>query len=395
MKSKKNIYTNITNGTSYIDLSGCSEKKFIGKTISLFSGAGGMDIGLESAGYDTVLCVEIDPDCRETLRTNRPNWPLFGINDAELSRDIRKLSGKDVFEALELGTNEISLIAGGAPCQPFSHIGKKMGAQAPDNGDLFLEYVRLVSEVNPKAIIFENVAGIAHARHQEVVEYMQDQLQGLGYGLSFEVLNAANYGVPQQRKRFIMIGLLGKTPAFPLPTHCKDKRSWTSFCEDLDRLPKYVPKKWISVKQTLKKIPKKNYKRQDCLGMNHSPEMRNRISLIKVGENFKSLPLNRQPNCWKTGKHQGHDTFGRIVPDMPAPTIRTAAYNPTKGRYIHPYEDRGLNTLEMAAFQGFPSDWQFCTKNVKPSMVSIGKQIGNAVPPLLAQALGSALAHQV
>ena len=129
--------------------------------------------------------------------------------------------------------------------------------------------------------------------------------------------------------------------------------------------------------------------------MKHSDEMKHRMSLIKQGQNFKSLPMGMRPNCWKSGKHQGQDTFGRIEENKPSPTIRTAGYNPTKGKYIHPNENRGLNTMEMATLQTFPNDWKFSTKSGKPSIVSIGKQIGNAVPPLFSEALGKAIALQL
>ena len=125
--------------------------------------------------------------------------------------------------------------------------------------------------------------------------------------------------------------------------------------------------------------------------MNHSAEMREKMALIGPGQNFKVLPFELRPDCWRSGKHQGQDTFGRIRGDRPAPTIRTAAYNPTKGRYIHPTENRGLNTAEMAVLQDFPPEWRFRSAKGAPKLVSVGRQIGNAVPPGLAEALGRAL----
>ncbi len=390
------IYFNKSEGNSYIDISQAQvQHDNNGPIISLFTGAGGMEIGLEKAGFKTGACVEIDADCRVTLKENRPEWGVFEKSDDRKAGDIKKISAEELLNFCNIEKGSASLVTGGAPCQPFSNIGSKKGKNDPKNGDLFLEFVKIVKGVRPKAFIFENVVGITQKRHTEVVDYMRHQFDGLGYGISFKVLNAADYGVPQKRKRFIMIGLLGRKPAFPLPTHYKDFTEWKKFTADLDSMPDYTPKAWKTVGNTLSKISKKTLKRHDCLGMNHSEEMIKRISYIGQGENFKVLPMEMRPPCWRSGKHQGHDTFGRIESDKPAPTIRTAGYNPTKGKYIHPFENRGLNTAEMAALQDFPETWVFHTLSGKPSIVSIGRQIGNAVPPGLSEAIGKALALQM
>ncbi len=363
--------------------------------ISLFTGAGGMEIGLERVGFKTAICVEIDEDCRETLRINRPNWRIFEDDCDRIPGDIRSISPEELFVEAKLAPGNISLISGGAPCQPFSNMGNKRGARDSSNGDLFIEFVKVVRSSRPLGFLFENVAGITQNRHAEVIDYMRHQFDGLGYGISFDILNAADYGVPQQRKRFIMIGLLGKKPSFPLPTHCRDKAQWEKFTTSLNGTPNRNPSDWITVREAFNGLSPKLLQRRDCLGMKHSDEMKHRMSLIKQGQNFKSLPMGMRPNCWKSGKHQGQDTFGRIEENKPSPTIRTAGYNPTKGKYIHPNENRGLNTMEMATLQTFPNDWKFSTKSGKPSIVSIGKQIGNAVPPLFSEALGKAIALQL
>ncbi len=388
-------YKSLATGNSYVDILDFHEETDLGTVISLFTGAGGMEIGLEDVGFKTSVCVEIDKDCRETLRKNRPAWNIFEDETDREPGDIRSISAKELLAMAGLKPGQASLVTGGAPCQPFSNIGRKKGKEDPKNGDLFQEFVKIVKGVKPRAFIFENVAGIAQKRHAEVVDYMRHQFDGLGYSISFEILNAADYGVPQVRKRFIMIGLLGKNPAFPLPTHYKNYENWKKFSGDLNNTPSYTPAPWRTVKDALKAIKPKNLLRTDCLGMKHSEEMKQRMSFIPQGKNFKVLPMNMRPKCWQTGKHQGHDTFGRIEDDKPSPTIRTAGYNPTKGKYIHPYENRGLNTMEMATFQAFPEDWTFHTTSGKPSIVSIGRQIGNAVPPPLAAAIGKALAIQI
>jgi len=373
--------------------------------VSLFTGAGGLDIGLENAGFNTSVCVEYDDDCRETLRHNRPGWKLFEegikIADGKLTKripgDIRDIGVDELLALSGLKKGEASLVVGGAPCQPFSNIGKKLGRQDEKNGDLFLEFVRIVKGVSPAAFIFENVVGITQEKHSDVISYMVDKLKGLGYGISFTVLNAANYGVPQRRERFFLIGIKGvENPAFPYPTHFKDEKQYQSFIKELNRIPVNGYKKWMSVKDAFGKIPINSEKRTDYAIMNISEKVKHRMTFIEQGKNFKVLPPELLPNCWKSGKHLGNDTFGRLIADLPSITIRTAAYNPAKGMYIHPFEDRGLSTIEMAALQSFPDAWVFKNrKSEKMTLVSGGKQIGNAVPPLLAQALGNAIRIQI
>lgn len=374
--------------------------------ISLFTGAGGMDIGLEEAGFTTAACVEYDSDCRETLRKNRPSWKLFEEplkNDGKggwierVPGDIRDVDVDELLEFAGLKKGEAALVVGGAPCQPFSNIGKKLGASDEKNGDLFLEFVRIVKGVSPHAFIFENVVGITQKRHSSVIDYMLEKFRGLGYGLSHTVLNAANYGVPQRRERFFIIGIKGvDKPAFPLPSHFKSKEHFDGFNKRLDKPIPTMENEWVSVKDAFAQIPVTSQLRSDYKVMKVSQVVKDRMKLIGQGKNFKVLPLEMRPDCWKNGKHQGNDTFGRIVEDLPSCTIRTAAYNPAKGQYIHPTEDRGLNTIEMATLQSFPQEWRFHCSHGKPlTLVSGGKQIGNAVPPALAKAIANAILIQM
>jgi DNA (cytosine-5)-methyltransferase 1 len=232
--------------------------------VSLFSGAGGLDIGLEQAGFRTVVCVENDLNCRTTLKYNRPEWLLFDQplkieNGRMVERqpgDIRDIEVNELLEFSGLKKGKVALVVGGAPCQPFSNIGKKQGEKDEKNGDLFAEFVRMVKGIEPEAFIFENVAGITQSKHANVLQYMFDQFKGSGYGLSYSLLNAANYGVPQRRERFILIGVKDvERPAFPLPTHTKDEKSWNQFISELDILPLEQPQKWVTVRQAFSKLP--------------------------------------------------------------------------------------------------------------------------------------------
>jgi DNA (cytosine-5)-methyltransferase 1 len=398
-------YTDKKNGVSYIDVPRSKITTRSLPVVSLFTGAGGLDIGLEDAGFQTSVCVEFDADCRETLKHNRPNWSLFEDNvkiesgeiNSRVPGDIRDIEVNELLELSGLKKGDAALVVGGAPCQPFSNIGKKLGQEDEKNGDLFLEFVRMVKGVSPEAFIFENVAGITQQKHAKVIDYMVDKFKGLGYGISYKILNAADYGVPQRRKRFFLIGIQGITePAFPLPTHFKDKAHHQKFMESVGIKPQINFKKWISVKEAFNKIPENHVYRNDYALMNISEKVVNRMKYISQGENFKVVPPELLPNCWKSGKHQGNDTFGRLVEELPSVTIRTAGYNPSKGMYIHPNENRGLSTIELAKLQSFPFNWEFKVKNRdRVTLVSGGKQIGNAVPPGLAKAIGKAIMTQL
>lgn len=392
-------YTSTKDNMKYVNITPTSESVELrnNKVISLFSGAGGLDVGLEMAGFNTAVCVEIDPDCRETLRWNRPEWTLSEDDTNRIAGDIRDVKVSELLKLGKLKKGEAALVVGGAPCQPFSNIGKKKGQNDPVNGDLFLEFVRIVKGSLPKAFVFENVAGIAQAKHSEVISHMKQQFDKIGYSTTYAIINAADYGVPQKRERFFMIGLRGDTtPAFPFPTHSKNTKSWELLIATLSTQPKHKPSQWVTLQKTFKELPKSYRNRNDFAEMNISPVVVERMKLIQPGENFKALPMEMRPDCWRSGKHQGHDTFGRLSLNEPSVTIRTSAYNPSKGRYIHPTENRGLNSIEMAAIQTFPATWHFkCVGKTKVTLVSAGKQIGNAVPPILAKAIGLAVKTQL
>lgn len=330
------IYNNKKSRTNYIEVAefpyGKNGMQF--PVVSLFTGAGGLDIGLEEAGFHTAVCVEYDVDCRETLRFNRPEWKLFeegvkiekGKINTRIPGEIRDIEVDELLKFADLKKGQVSLVVGGAPCQPFSNIGKKLGKNDEKNGDLFLEFVRMVKGINPEAFIFENVVGITQEKHSDVIAYMVDKFKGLGYGISHTVLNAANYGVPQRRERFFLIGIKDvENPAFPFPTHFKDEKHYETFVKDFDVFPMRNYCKWVSVKDAFKKILKNSEKRPDFALMNIADFVVERLKVIKQGQNFKALPMEMRPNCWKNGKHQGNDTFGRLIADLSSVTIRTAA----------------------------------------------------------------------
>lgn len=336
--------------------------------ISLFSGAGGLDLGLEKAGFKTRLCVEIDADARATIRRNRPEWNPTDKHGG----DITKFTASALLKEAGLRAGEVDVICGGPPCQSFSNLGRKGGLDDA-RGQLVFQYLRIVRDIRPKFCFFENVEGLLN--HKPVLDALTERFKRYGYSFELIRVNAADFGVPQIRRRVVGIAIKGDTLIpLPVPTHADPKGL------EKGRLP------WVTVGEALAGLPQSYRTRSDNFVMNHAPYMVRRMKLIKPGENFKSLPLSELPECWRNGRHQGADTFGRLDADRPSVTIRTSGFNPTKGRYIHPSEDRGLSTLEMACLQSFPFEWRF-----EGGIGSVGRQIGNAVPPQLAYHIAAAV----
>lgn len=374
---------------SYAPIHNTGRQGWSPTVVSLFTGAGGMDLGLEQAGFRTLACVEVDPHCRATLSHNRPCWRLINGANRNLPGDIRGIPGSELLSELGLSRGSVDLLAGGPPCQSFSNLGLKLGLRDPKNGILLFEFLRLIGEVMPRAVFFENVEGFAHRRNQVAKSYLVEKLTNLGYKVVTGVLNAADYGVPQVRKRFILLASLECEPSLPVPTHFDSLETYHSFAAQASHpVPEF--RRHVTVAEALSWLESWDKHRPDNLQLHSSAYMRKRMSMIRPGENFHALPEELRPRCWLTGKHQGADTFGRLRPDQPSVTIRTSAYNPTKGRYIHPFENRGLTTLEMAILQSFPEEWRFWCDG-RPTLSAIGRMIGNAVPVKLAYAVGLAI----
>lgn len=363
--------------------------------ISLFTGAGGLDLGLERAGFSTRAFVENNKYCIETIKSNRKEWPLVGKGD------ITKISSTDIMKTAGLKPGETALLAGGAPCQPFSSLGKNEGV-ASTNGQLYKYFIQMVKEIQPAAFIFENVRGMVQ-NHKKTIEFMEQEFGKSGYGISTALICAADYGVPQKRYRVFIIGRRdGKTPGFPFPSHSENPEQTLNYFNSLcqaNGVPFIYPKlrRWVTVGDAFGKLTHNHYRRPDNFKANLSPKIIEMISYIKPKTKmcWADLPDTLKFDCWKKGKFQGRDNFSRLQYDEAAITIRTGAVYPAKGRYIHPELNRGLSTIEMAALQSFPMDFGHNGWFFKGGILNVSRQIGNAVPPLLAEAIGNALKLQI
>jgi len=360
-----------------------NSKKKMPIALSFFSGAMGLDLGVEKAGFEIRLTCEIDKYCRQTIALNKP--------DAALLSDINDYSARDIRESAGLAPEEeIDLIMGGPPCQAFSTAGKRKGFN-DDRGNVFLKYLDLCLDLNPKYFVIENVRGLLscpmeHRPHdkrgESYPDLSEDELKGgalnfilnrltkSGYGFSFNLYNSANFGTPQVRERVIIIcSRDGKRPPFLEPTH-----SDTS----LHDLPK-----WKTLKSCLARID-----RHDHLNF---PEKRLKFyRMLKPGQNWKNLPVELQKEAMGKSFYAGGGKTGflrRLAWDKPSPTLVTHPAMPATD-LAHPEEDRPLSIQEYKRIQEFPDDWVLAGP-----LIQQYKQVGNAVPLSLGYAVGKLVAN--
>ncbi|MCD0420898.1 DNA cytosine methyltransferase [Rubrivivax sp. JA1024] len=327
--------------------------------IDLFSGCGGLSLGLKGAGFTVAAAVEIDRKAQETYRLNHPKVRLY-------AEDIRQLDPEEVLLDAGLAIGELDLLAGCPPCQGFSRLRtkNKMTSVSDDRNDLVEDFLRFVEVMKPKTVMLENVPALAKdARFLG----MQDNLHELGYETVVHVLDAADYSVPQRRKRLIMLASKVHSPTVGAKAT-----------------------KRITVREALKGMGKPGQGRDKLHGLseNRSQKVRDLIALIpKDGGSRSDLPAKYQLECHK--RRAGFsDVYGRLAWDSVAPTITSGCHNPSKGRFLHPSQDRTISLREAAVLQGFPRSYKF---NVAHGKESIALMIGNALPPPFITAHASAL----
>lgn len=318
--------------------------------IDLFSGPGGLTQGLKQAGFHVVAAVEADPLAALTYQRNHPEVAVW-------RQDIRETEPGELLTRLKL--KSIDLIAGCPPCQGFSSVRTRNARAAVEDprNDLIRDYVRFVRQMMPKAIILENVPGL---RHDPRWSEAADELEALGYGArdGMRILDAADYGVPQRRRRLVMVALRG-APA-PEPRRQPGRRTVREALAQLpsrpgtsgDPLHDLGERRTDRVMQIIKSIPHDGGGRLDL-----SPEHR--------------LVCHTDFNGFK-------DVYGRMRWDRPAPTITGGCHNPSKGRFLHPDEDRTITLREAAVLQGFPPRYHFALDRGK---LAAAAMIGNALPP--------------
>ncbi|GAA3887880.1 DNA (cytosine-5-)-methyltransferase [Saccharothrix violaceirubra] len=340
--------------------------------IDLFAGCGGMTSGFAKAGYTPVLAVEWNHHAAATYAAN------FG-EDHIRHTDIATIRDKDIPQA--------DVIVGGPPCQGFSNLGSR-NIDDPRNS-LWREYLRFVRRANPSVFVIENVDRFLTSSEFAL---LKDEIDG--YHLSAGILHAADFGVPQRRRRAIVIG--SRIGPIPLPTPTHDR--WHPVRAVLDGLPERPATTALPATGTDflgTRVPGV-YKSADLhIGRNPTPLSLRRYRHIPPGGGRFDLPVELMPRCWREKKTGTTDVMGRLRWDQPSLTVRTEFYKPEKGRYLHPQwepgehghrVDRPITHLEAARLQSFPDEFRWCGTKVE-----IARQIGNAVPPQLARSIAEHL----
>ena len=328
--------------------------------IDLFAGAGGATQGLRDAGYSVVAAIENDRDASETYRANHPETRL-------LSTDIESVDPVQLRDELELGKGELTLITACPPCQGFSTLGR--GDRSDPRNDLVWEVSRFADEFRPPVVLMENVPGLAtDARYAE----MKQDLERLGYLSQTYIVNAAEFGVPQRRRRLICVAVRADSPS-ALPDRL------------YDLLPDGFDTPADDAAAVLRRAGPPNAT-ADRLHRprRHSRAVIDRIKAIPQNGGRHDLPPKHQLACHKKlDRHGASTVYGRIRTTGPAPTMTTRCTTPSCGRFVHPTENRGITLREAALLQTFPQTYVFTG-----SHQSIERQIGNAIPVRLADALG-------
>ena len=340
--------------------------------IELFSGAGGLTVGLKRTGFRVVAAVEVDRDCANTYRANHSEVNL-------LVKDVRKVTGKELLRHGKISGPD--LVAGCPPCQGFSSLTHKYTRPDPRN-DLLLEMARLVLELKPRICMMENVPGLAQ-RGKALLDQFVTQLETDGYVVKWQVLQLADYGVPQWRRRLVLLAGKGFEVAFPKPTHSqnpgsKKQRPWITLRDALPRLTRPIT---LSVAHE-KGGPKaaKWHVTRDM-----QPQTLRRLQASVPGRPRFDFPLELRPKCHK-GDKGFSNVYGRMMWEQIAPTITGGCTTFCKGRFGHPFEDRTLSVREAAVLQTFPLSYEFETQ----FMDKVCEMIGNALPCRFAQKVSSA-----
>lgn len=317
--------------------------------VDLYSGCGGLTLGLKQAGFTVVGAIDVDPLAVETYRANHPEVSVW-------KRDIRAVHPRQMRRKLRLRRGDLDLLAGCPPCQGFSTIRTRNGSKAADDprNDLVYEFIRFVREFMPKAVMIENVPALD--RDERIVR-LGRVLRALGYQVRHRVLNAAEYGVPQRRRRMILLASRFGRVRFARRTRKERTVRWA-----IERLPSpgdmgdelhdLAERRSQRISRLIRQIPKDGGSRI-ALGMENQLDCHIRC------DGFK-------------------DIYGRMAWDRVAPTITSGCTNPSKGRFLHPEQDRAITLREAALLQSFPDSYSFSLRRGKTGAAAL---IGNALPP--------------
>lgn len=355
------------------------------KVVSLFSGGGGFDLGFVAEGYEVIWAIDNNKDAANTYRKN--------IGSQIVCEDVNKIPIESIPQA--------DVVIGGPPCQSFSLAGNRNTED--ERGRLIWKYIQIIEHVQPQAFVFENVQGLLSAKNssgEKIIGLLKSAFRKIGYTVGQQVLNAADYGVPQRRKRVIIVGLRDQfVPfVFPKPTHGdreKKLKPYVSVEEALGDLPAAIDDEngWVECIEP----PRNEYQRLMRRSSKITEHFRQKMSEldeyivkhVKPGGNYMDIPTDvRSARIRRLQEEGGHTTcYGRLAPDKPSYTINTYFNRPNVGCNIHYKGNRLITVREALRLQSFPDDYEIVSSSKK------GKNliVGNAVPPILAGIIANVL----
>lgn len=320
--------------------------------ISLFSGGGGLDLGFAAAGFAVGCSSDIDPFSCSTLRLNRGKKSFYSHGNSIVG-DINKIKGADLLREAELEPGEVDIVLGGPPCQAFSVFGRRKGMKDP-RGNLIWEYLRIIQEIQPKAFVFENVAGLKSIHGGKLYEDILEQLTlGGRYAVSAHSYNMADFGIPQFRDRVFFIGARNGKSVPPMePTHGNGS--------------KFAASPYRVAREALRFLPEPGADSgvSNHIGRDHSKGIVNRYRRLEFGERDPKTRINK------------------LHPDRPSFTIIVGSDKGGGKGHVHPFDPREVTPRESARMQTFPDWWEFHGKGRH-----VIRQVGNAVPPLFSALL--------
>ncbi len=332
--------------------------------IDLFCGAGGLSYGFQRAGFNILIGIDNDKKALETFALNHEG-------SKTLCGDITQVTYESDIKPLLEGKN-IDVIIGGPPCQGMSLSGPRK-IDDPRN-KLYLTYIRLVDEIRPKAFVIENVPGLVGLFHGQIKDSIIEKFTNMGYSIQYKILCASDYGVPQNRRRVVFVGLRDEGMRFEYPVPETMKVSCEMALSDLPALidslgteeQNYVIEPQNGYQQLMRERSQKVY---NHIAANHSEKVKKIISMVPAGGNYKDLPEEYQ------NIRNFHVAWTRFPDDKPAPTIDTGHRH-----HFHYKYNRVPTVRECARIQSFPDDFVFCGNKTQQF-----RQVGNAVPPLMAE----------
>jgi DNA (cytosine-5)-methyltransferase 1 len=335
--------------------------------VDLFCGIGGLAYGLKQEGFDILAGVDIDETCKYAFEAN--NESKF------ISKSISDISSNEISN-LYIG-KKVKVLVGCAPCQPFSSYTFKDKEKANNKWLLLYEFARLIRETGPEIVSMENVAQLVNFKKAPVFEDFLNELKELGYHTHYEIVNCPDYGIPQKRKRLVLLASkLGEINLIP-KTH--DKQNYVTVRDTIG---------------ALSKISDGDRDKNDSLHCSRklSDTNKKRIQATPYGGSWLDWPDELKLECHKKESGKSYSSvYGRMKWDEPSPTITTHCIGFGNGRFGHPVQDRGISVREAALLQTFPQSYKFAKDENDFSIVKISKQLGNAVPVKLGEVIAKSI----